>query len=173
MSCDSALIYVLVFRFYILDIQVAQNHKESLEIISVAGCTISLLAVLITIVVTLSFWRVLKSPRAHVLLNLCAAIAATCALSILERAARNMVCIVCVCLKRLRLNDTWAHPSVIQTTQSKSNESVSRKLPRRSLPWCFHGHLCPNTPLLDNNKYWQPWFKKFGNLKVYCQNFLL
>lgn len=87
-ECDHLTIFAAIMDPY--DLPVAQNHKESLEIISVAGCTISLLAVLITIVVTLSFWRVLKSPRAHVLLNLCAAIAATCALSILERAARNM-----------------------------------------------------------------------------------
>jgi len=62
-----------------------------LEIISIVGCSISLLAVLITIAVTLFYWRVLKSPRAKVLLNLCAAIAATCAFAIFEGFARNKV----------------------------------------------------------------------------------
>ena len=41
--------------------------------------------------VTLFFWRILKTPRTKVLLNLCAAIAITCALVIFEGLARNKV----------------------------------------------------------------------------------
>lgn len=39
--------------------------------------------------VTLFFWRDLKGPRVKVLLNLCAAIACSCILAILEGSARN------------------------------------------------------------------------------------
>ena len=39
--------------------------------------------------VTLVFWREIKGSRVKVLLNLCAAIACTCILAILEGSARN------------------------------------------------------------------------------------
>ena len=64
-------------------------NKKALEIISIIGCSISLFAVLITMAVTLVFWRQLKSPRVKVLLNLCAVIASSCILVILEGSARN------------------------------------------------------------------------------------
>ena len=48
---------------------------------------------------TLCFWRALKSPRAKVLLNLCVAIAITCALAIFEGLARKKVCIPVYALK--------------------------------------------------------------------------
>ena len=81
----------LLYFFFAIQEKYTPLHKEALEIISIVGCSISLLAVLITITVTLFFWRVLKSPRAKVLLNVCAAIAATCALAIVEGLARNKV----------------------------------------------------------------------------------
>lgn len=64
-------------------------NKKALEIISIIGCSISLFAVLITMAVTLFFWRDMKGPRVKVLLNLCAAIACSCILAILEGSARN------------------------------------------------------------------------------------
>ena len=69
--------------------QIEQSHKKALEIISIIGCSISLLAVIVTMVVTVFFWRAVKSPRAKVLLNLCAAIAICCILVIAEGSARN------------------------------------------------------------------------------------
>ena len=56
---------------------------------SIVGCTISLLAVLITIAVTLYFWKAVKSPRAKVLLNVCAALALSCVSVIVEGSARD------------------------------------------------------------------------------------
>ena len=81
-------------------------NKKALEIISIIGCSISLFAVLITMAVTLVFWRQLKSPRVKVLLNLCAAIACSCILAILEGSARNEeVCkIIQVEMQRARTN---------------------------------------------------------------------
>ena len=73
--------------------QIGEGDRKALEIISVVGCSISLLAVLITMAVTLFFWRVMKSPRSKVLLNLCTAIAASCTLVIFEGLARNTVCL--------------------------------------------------------------------------------
>ncbi|XP_058959688.2 uncharacterized protein [Pocillopora verrucosa] len=71
------------------DAPIEQSHKKALEIISIIGCSISLLAVIVTMVVTVFFWRAVKSPRAKVLLNLCAAIAICCILVIAEGSARN------------------------------------------------------------------------------------
>ena len=69
--------------------KMAGSNKKALEIISIVGCSISLLAVVITMAVTLFFWRELKGPRVKVLLNLCAAIAFSCAVVILEGQARH------------------------------------------------------------------------------------
>ena len=61
--------------------------------ISIIGCTISLIAVLVTIAVSLVFWRAVKSPRAKVLLNLCVAVSLSCLFVIVEGSARgNKVC---------------------------------------------------------------------------------
>ena len=62
-----------------------------LEVISLVGCSISTVAVLLTVGVTLFLWRFMKKPRTQtvVLLNLCAAIAITCTLVIGESWARN------------------------------------------------------------------------------------
>ena len=49
--------------------------------------------------ITACFWRALKSPRAKVLLNLCVAIAFTCALAVFEGLARNKVGILVYALK--------------------------------------------------------------------------
>ncbi|XP_068703384.1 adhesion G protein-coupled receptor L4-like isoform X3 [Montipora foliosa] len=78
----------------------SKPHTKALELISTVGCSISLLAVSITVVVHLCFWRVLKSPRSKVLLNLCAAVAFTCALVISEGKARNKV-ILCTVVAAL------------------------------------------------------------------------
>ena len=71
--------------------QIGEGDRKALEIISVVGCSISLLGVLTTMAVTLFFWRVMKSPRSKVLLNLCTAIAVSCTLVIFEGLARNTV----------------------------------------------------------------------------------
>lgn len=76
-------------RFVYFDNQIGEADKKALEIISIVGCSISLLAVIITIVVTLFFWRALKSPRSKVLLNLCGAVAVSCILVISEGSARD------------------------------------------------------------------------------------
>ena len=76
-------------RFVYFDNQIGEADKKALEIISIVGCSISLLAVIVTIVVTLFFWRALKSPRSKVLLNLCAAVAVSCILVISEGSARD------------------------------------------------------------------------------------
>ncbi|XP_068703997.1 adhesion G protein-coupled receptor B2-like [Montipora foliosa] len=65
------------------------SHKKALELISIVGCSISLFAVCVTVAVTLSFWKILESPRTKVLLNLCAAIALSCALVISEGSVIN------------------------------------------------------------------------------------
>ena len=70
-------------------LKISLPNKKALEIISIIGCSISLFAVLITMAVTLVFWRQLKCPRVKVLLNLCAAIGCSCILAILEGSARN------------------------------------------------------------------------------------
>ena len=68
--------------------------NKPLEIISIVGCSVSLVAVVITVAVFLIFWRELKSPGVKVLLNLSAAIAVSCALVIFEGSARNKVCVL-------------------------------------------------------------------------------
>ncbi|XP_073253880.1 adhesion G protein-coupled receptor B1-like [Porites lutea] len=86
-ECDHLTIFAALMDPY--DSTIGEGDRKALEIISVIGCSISLLAVLITMAVTLFFWRVMKSPRSKVLLNLCTAIAASCTLVIFEGLARN------------------------------------------------------------------------------------
>ena len=74
---------------FLVFLKASLPHKKALEIISTIGCSISLFSVLMTMAVTLFFWRDLKGPRVKVLLNLCAAIACSCLLAILEGSARN------------------------------------------------------------------------------------
>ena len=69
--------------------QIASEHEMALEIISTVGCSVSLLAVLMTISVMLFFWQKLKNPRTVVLINLCVAIAVSCVLVISERFAHT------------------------------------------------------------------------------------
>ena len=78
------LIFGLNFHF-----EVGEAHRKALEMISIVGCSISLIAVLVTIAVSLIFWRAIKSPRAKVLLNLCIAIALSCIFVISEGFARD------------------------------------------------------------------------------------
>ena len=76
--------------------EVGEAHRKALEMISIVGCSISLIAVLVTIAVSLIFWRAIKSPRAKVLLNLCIAIALSCIFVISEGFARdNKVLVFC------------------------------------------------------------------------------
>ena len=90
------LIFGLNFHF-----EVGEAHHRALEIISVVGCSVSLIAVLVTIAVSLMFWRAIKSPRAKVILNLCIAIALSCIFVITEGFARENKVLV-YCYKRLR-----------------------------------------------------------------------
>ena len=85
------LLFGLNFHF-----EVGEAHHEALEMISVVGCSISLVAVLVTIAVSLMFWRAIKSPRAKSILNLCIAIALSCIFVISEGFARdNKVLVYC------------------------------------------------------------------------------
>ena len=69
--------------------QIPEEHRKALELISTIGCAISLFGVLLTILVTMFFWRTLKAPRTIVLMNLCVAIAVVCILVIAEGTARD------------------------------------------------------------------------------------
>ena len=70
--------------------QEKRSHKEALEIISIVGCSISLVAVILTIILLSCFSRPLEAG-VKVLINLCAAIAITCVLAIFEGLARRKV----------------------------------------------------------------------------------
>lgn len=56
------------------------SHRTALSWISIVGCMISLIGILITLLVMFCFWKNLRSPRTRVLVNLCVAIAVTDAL---------------------------------------------------------------------------------------------
>lgn len=56
--------------------------RAALSWISIVGCTLSLIGILITLLVMMYFWKNLRSPRTRVLVNLCVAIAMTDALII-------------------------------------------------------------------------------------------
>ncbi|KAH3727861.1 hypothetical protein DPMN_053806 [Dreissena polymorpha] len=49
-------------------------HHQALSAITVVGCTISMTGLVLTTVVYIFFWRLLKSARATMLINLCAAL---------------------------------------------------------------------------------------------------
>ena len=51
--------------------------RAALSWISVIGCSLSLIGILITLFVMMCFWKNLRSPRTRVLVNLCVAIAMT------------------------------------------------------------------------------------------------
>lgn len=51
--------------------------RATLSWISIVGCTLSLIGILITLLVMMYFWKNLRSPRTRVLVNLCVAIAMT------------------------------------------------------------------------------------------------
>ncbi|XP_068752097.1 uncharacterized protein [Montipora capricornis] len=86
-NCDHLTIFASLMDPF--DSEVGEAHHRALEIISVAGCSVSLIAVLVTIAVSLMFWRAIKSPRAKVILNLCIAIALSCIFVITEGFARE------------------------------------------------------------------------------------
>ncbi|XP_044174176.1 uncharacterized protein LOC114947269 isoform X3 [Acropora millepora] len=97
-NCDHLTIFASLMD--LIDSNVGEAHRKALEMISIVGCSISLIAVLVTIVVSLIFWRAIKSPRAKVLLNLCIAIALSCIFVISEGFARDnkVGCIVVAAL---------------------------------------------------------------------------
>ncbi|XP_031566100.1 adhesion G protein-coupled receptor B1-like [Actinia tenebrosa] len=68
---------------------VPDHHSIGLEIISLVGCSISLIAIIATFVVSLFHWQKLKSPRSEILLNICFGIAAVCILVLVEKHARR------------------------------------------------------------------------------------
>ncbi|XP_068679872.1 adhesion G protein-coupled receptor L4-like isoform X2 [Montipora foliosa] len=86
-KCDHLTIFASLMDPF--NSTIGEPHKKALEMISIIGCTISLIAVLVTIAVSLVFWRAVKSPRAKVLLNLCVAVALSCIFVILEGLARG------------------------------------------------------------------------------------
>ncbi|XP_044174180.1 uncharacterized protein LOC114947269 isoform X5 [Acropora millepora] len=86
-NCDHLTIFASLMDP--IDSNVGEAHRKALEMISIVGCSISLIAVLVTIAVSLMFWRAIKSPRAKVLLNLCIAIAFSCIFVISEGFARD------------------------------------------------------------------------------------
>ena len=51
--------------------------RAALSWISVIGCSLSLIGILITLFAMMCFWKNLRSPRTRVLVNLCVAIAMT------------------------------------------------------------------------------------------------
>ncbi|XP_067032059.1 uncharacterized protein [Acropora muricata] len=97
-NCDHLTIFASLMD--LIDSNVGEAHRKALEMISIVGCSISLIAVLVTIAVSLIFWRAIKSPRAKVLLNLCIAIALSCIFVISEGFARDnkVGCIVVAAL---------------------------------------------------------------------------
>ncbi|XP_074637127.1 uncharacterized protein LOC141895246 isoform X2 [Acropora palmata] len=97
-NCDHLTIFASLMDPF--DSEVGEAHRKALEMISIVGCSISLIAVLVTITVSLMFWRAIKSPRAKVILNLCIAIALSCIFVISEGFARDnkVACIVVAAL---------------------------------------------------------------------------
>ncbi|XP_068747903.1 uncharacterized protein [Montipora capricornis] len=86
-KCDHLTIFAAIMDPF--DSTIGEADTKVLEMLSIIGCTISLIAVLVTIVVTLLFWRAVKSTRAKVLLNLCVAVALSCIFVIVEGSARG------------------------------------------------------------------------------------
>ncbi|XP_068678794.1 uncharacterized protein [Montipora foliosa] len=86
-KCDHLTIFASLMDPF--DSTIGEADTKALEMMSIIGCTISLIAVLVTIVVTLLFWRAVKSPRSKVLLNLCVAVALSCIFVIFEGSARG------------------------------------------------------------------------------------
>ena len=69
--------------------KVSRTDRRALELISTAGCSVSLVALTCTILVTSIFWKKLTSVRTKVLLNLCVALAASCVLVIIAGAVQE------------------------------------------------------------------------------------
>ncbi|XP_068678399.1 adhesion G protein-coupled receptor L4-like [Montipora foliosa] len=86
-KCDHLTIFASLMDPF--DSTIEEPDKKALEMVSIIGCAISLIAVLVTIAVSLVFWRAVKSPRAEVLLNLCVAVALSCIFVIVEGSARG------------------------------------------------------------------------------------
>ncbi|XP_068747252.1 adhesion G protein-coupled receptor L4-like [Montipora capricornis] len=86
-KCDHLTIFASLMDPF--DSTIEEPDTKALEMVSIIGCTISLIAVLVTIAVSLVFWRAVKSPRAKVLLNLCVAVALSCIFVIVEGSARG------------------------------------------------------------------------------------
>ncbi|KAK3746252.1 hypothetical protein QZH41_005286 [Actinostola sp. cb2023] len=86
-ECDHLTVFAALMDPY--GGPIPEGHRKALELISTIGCSISLFAVLLTIVVTMFFWKTLKAPRTIVLMNICVAIAVVCGLVIAEGTTRD------------------------------------------------------------------------------------
>ncbi|XP_048581998.1 uncharacterized protein LOC116611752 isoform X2 [Nematostella vectensis] len=86
-ECDHLTVFAALLDPY--GGKISDADQKALELISTIGCAISLFAILLTIILTVAFWRSVRSPRAIVLLNICLAVAAVCILVIAEGTARN------------------------------------------------------------------------------------
>lgn len=51
--------------------EIPTEHTKTLSIISLVGCLISMVCLVVTIVVYIFYWKVLKSERSMILINLC------------------------------------------------------------------------------------------------------
>ncbi|KAK3741595.1 hypothetical protein QZH41_012539, partial [Actinostola sp. cb2023] len=85
--CHHMTLFAALMDPYGTDIP--DHHQVGLEIISFIGCSVSLIAIFATFVITLFYWKKLKSPRSEILLNICFSIAAVCTLVLVERPARG------------------------------------------------------------------------------------
>ncbi|KAK3746251.1 hypothetical protein QZH41_005285 [Actinostola sp. cb2023] len=91
-ECDHLTVFAALMDPYgglVQHYVIPEEHRKALELISTIGCSISLFAVLLTIVVTMFFWKTLKAPRTIVLMNICVAIAVVCGLVIAEGTTRD------------------------------------------------------------------------------------
>ncbi|KAL9989371.1 hypothetical protein ACROYT_G003913 [Oculina patagonica] len=50
------------------------GHRKALEFITIIGCSLSLLGLLVTLILHLVLWRILKSPKTVIHINLCIAL---------------------------------------------------------------------------------------------------
>ncbi|XP_046858708.1 adhesion G-protein coupled receptor D1-like [Xenia sp. Carnegie-2017] len=86
-DCDHNTAFAILMHFS--DVQLTKKHLKVLEYISIIGCSVSLLAIIFTLIMHVYFWKHVKSPRCIVLINLCIAIGFTNIFSIVEGVARS------------------------------------------------------------------------------------
>ncbi|KAJ7360286.1 Adhesion G protein-coupled receptor L3 [Desmophyllum pertusum] len=63
------------------------GHRKALEYITVIGCSLSLLGILITLIIHFVLWRILKSPKTVIHVNLCIALMAANVLLLIGSAS--------------------------------------------------------------------------------------